>query len=834
MPSSHTAEPVASLSGTMPPACAQDIQAIGRFIRTRVEEDALAPPAAPPDFNAVFLTGATGFLGRFLLRDLLQQNRERVVHCLVRATDTDHGGERVRSAMQQAHIWDEDFRPRIRVWKGNLVEHQFGLEDADFAHLCRRIDAVYHSAADVALTGSYASLRAANVMSLRQVLDLCLKVSFKPLFFISTLGVFPQYFSGFTKEFADARIETHMQPDLASMKHMFPLGLSGYPWSKLTAEQILLTAQQAGLPLAIFRLSQTGISTTGFVDENDIKTRLFAALTDVGARPRGMVFEWNTEPVDVHSKVVTDISLNPCRRYTIYHNCNPSLLYGGLSPADFGFYHREVSYAAFKRLCLAKGSNSPLHRYWPLCDYFEPYWFSHREPRNSQPISDRAIREDCPGPIKWPGLLTLLRRTDDWVRSHRTEWPHPHAVGRLDFDHLMAEGERYAERQGVSHREAFPDWLRTGLHQLVAALQAPEAQILDSAKTGMALELSLGLRSNARLTAERNEYPGIADVEIVQPVFIVGINRTGTTLLHCLLSRDPRFRVLRGFEMVALEPISSELDEAEGTSDDRRIQLVEDVIEASGLVQLFSGLHHIDPTEPEEEISLLRMSFHSWANAVRYHVPAYARWLADADMSSPYRHLHRGTLARHAYSDQLRESQKRQWLLKMPFHLMELEALLQAYPDAVFIQTHRLPAQFMGSWNSLVERVRSLYMEPLPRHKLGSEHLALMSRMMDRAVAFRLAHPELEHRWFDLSYYDLVQEPLAMVKIAYDHFGWELEAQAEAAMDSWLEQQSARRRGEQRHQYDLADYGLSPKEVDAAFARYRDFVFDRAIHQTRL
>lgn len=834
MPSSHTAVPVAPLAGTMPPACEQDILAMRRFIRNRVSEEVLAPPAAAPDFKEVFLTGATGFVGRFLLRDLLQQDKSRVVHCLVRAANADQGFERVCGAMQEAGIWDESFGPRLRVWAGELVENRFGLASSDFTGLCRQIDAVYHVAADVALAASYVNVRTTNVEGLRSVLDLCLSLRFKHLFFISTLGVFPQYFCGFAKEFRDSRIETQMQPDPDNMKRVFPLGLSGYPWTKLTAEQILLIAQRAGLPLAIFRLPQTATSTTGFANADNIMARLFAAMADVEARPRGTVFEWNTEPADVHSKVIADISLNPRRKYTIYHCCNPSLLYGELEPGDFGFYHREVSYTAFKQLCLAKGASSPLHGLWPLFDHFEPYWFHQREPKDSQPICDRAIREDCPSPIKWPGLLTLLQRADDWVRSHPGEWPHPRPESRLDFDSLMSQGDRYAQRLETTHDEAFPDWILTGLDQLVAALQAPAAQILESARTGVVLELSRALRNNARLAAERIQHPGIAETDIVQPVFIVGTHRTGTTLLHRLLSRDPRFRVLRAFETVQAAEISAEHDGIAGTPDDPRIKYLEDSLQASGLVKLFSDLHYIDPNEPEEEITLLRMSFHSWTNVVRYHVPSYACWLGKVDMSVPYRHHHRGILQRHAYVDRLQQEPPRQWLLKMPFHLMALDALIQTYPDALFIQTHRSPRQFMGSWNSLVERVRSLVMEPLSSHEQGREHLALTSDMMDRAMDFRLAHPELEHRWLDLSYYDLVQDPLATVEIVYDHFRWNLEPRPVAAMDDWLIQQSSRRRSEPRHRYELADYGLTPGDVDKAFARYRDFITDRGIHQPRL
>ena len=144
-------------------------------------------------------------------------------------------------------------------------------------------------------------------------------------------------------------------------------------------------------------------------------------------------------------------------------------------------------------------------------------------------------------------------------------------------------------------------------------------------------------------------------------------------------------------------------------------------------------------------------------------------------MRPAYR-FHRHVLQHLTHVDHVRQIPPAQWLLKMPFHLMELEALIQTYPDALFIQTHRAPHQFTGSWNSLVERLRSLTAAPLPLREQGLEQLALVSGMMDRAVDFRLAHPELEDRWLDLSYYDLVRGPMAVVEAVYDHVGWKSEA----------------------------------------------------------
>ena len=89
---------------------------------------------------------------------------------------------------------------------------------------------------------------------------------------------------------------------------------------------------------------------------------------------------------------------------------------------------------------------------------------------------------------------------------------------------------------------------------------------------------------------------------------------------------------------------------------------------------------------------------------------------------------------------------------------------------------------------------------------------------------FRRSHPELEDRWIDVSYYDLVQDPMAVVADVYDRRGWPIEPEAFDAMEIWLDEQMERRRTEKRHTYDIADYGLTREKIDEAFARYLDFL----------
>jgi len=136
----------------------------------------------------------------------------------------------------------------------------------------------------------------------------------------------------------------------------------------------------------------------------------------------------------------------------------------------------------------------------------------------------------------------------------------------------------------------------------------------------------------------------------------------------------------------------------------------------------------------------------------------------------------------------------------------------------------------MGSWNSLVERARSVVMKPLSGDKTGAEQLAFMSEMLNGATRFRSAHPELEHRWVDVAYVDLIRDPMKVVRDIYSRFGWPLEQTAVNEMEDWLSWQEDLRRREKRHSYLLKDFGLTAGQVNAAFAPYLDFATARGIH----
>ncbi len=825
--SSASQHPVPPLAGTLPPECERDLTALRRVVRTALEDASPLDPVSPADFRHVLVTGATGFVGRFLVRDLLAHESELTVHCVVRAESAERGFERLRANMQHAETWDDAFASRIQVYAGDVSLPRFGLPEADFGRLCREIDAVYHLAADPNLVASYRSLRQVNALGVREVLRLCLSNRLKHLFHVSTMGVFPEYVFSFAGEYRDCHIGDHAQPDLGRMKRVMPLGLLGYAWSKLVAEQAVLFAHQVGLPAAVFRFGQTTMASTGYAQSDTPPQLVFAAAVQVGMIPQGFTMRATDDPADTLTSMCTDISMNVNRRFTVYSCCNNEPSYRAMQLAEFGLDYPEVPYAVFKRACQAHGDASPMARSWPLFDHFGPYWFRGSETVQTLPVSDRAIREDCPGDINWPGPLTRYVRYNRWVRDREEEWPQAIPQLGVSLDNVLNQARRYARDNGVSFDTTYPEWMLEGLARLVEGFNAPEAGLLAKRIGHCVFDLCRILRNNAELAGERMRLPEIGRQPIERPVFIVGINRTGTTFLHRLLARDRRFWALRAYEYV--EPVIPDGDYATvvGTPRDPRRIKAADVFAAAGIVDTLAGLHHAGLDEPEEDIPILRLSLKTWVFATRYRLPRYERWLEESGTREAY-HVHRRTMQHYNYQRRAcHPGSQGQWIFKMPTHLMELGALLEAYPDALFIQTHREPVEFMGSWCSLVERFRSEISEPRPREELATEQLKAMSRMLDRAVGFRQSHPELEERWHDVSFYDLVRDPIAVVGGIYRRFGWSMEPRSVEAMKTWFWKQEEHRRAETRHSYDIADYGLTEGMVNDAFGRYREFAAGR-------
>ncbi|WP_312871031.1 thioester reductase domain-containing protein [Streptomyces lonarensis] len=260
----------------------------------------------------ILLTGATGFLGAFLLRDLCRTT-DATVHCLVRASDESEAFKRLQASLEWYQVWDDIVPSRLSVVVGDLARPRFGLDEDAFDHLARRTDVVVHNGAQVNWLQPYAALKAANVLGTVEVLRLAARHRTTPVHYVSTVGVFDG-----------------ARADGAPLRPSDPTGppeklASGYLRSKWVAEGIVGLARQRGLPVSITRVDVvSGDRVNGACQTRDFVWLSLKGLIQARAVPQGTGGRFHLLPVDHVSAAITEIAANPGTHDGTYHLYNPN------------------------------------------------------------------------------------------------------------------------------------------------------------------------------------------------------------------------------------------------------------------------------------------------------------------------------------------------------------------------------------------------------------------------------------------------------------------------------------------------------------------------------
>jgi hypothetical protein len=316
------------------------------------------------------------------------------------------------------------------------------------------------------------------------------------------------------------------------------------------------------------------------------------------------------------------------------------------------------------------------------------------------------------------------------------------------------------------------------------------------------------LRNLRHLQDHVDAHPEVGGRSLAGAVVVTGLPRTGTTLLHNLLALDPAARVLRFWEALHPVPPGAGGPPAEA----RQAQAARWLDGFYGLVPEFRSIHPATPTGPEECDALLQNTFASQHFDDMFDARDYSAWLAGAPLTDEYGH----------YALQLRVLSASTpaapaWTLKSPSHLGHLEALVGALPRCTVVICHRQPRQAVASYASLVHTLRRAYSDTVSAPAVGRQALARTTTSMRRALELRRT-AAAGTTFVDVSYPELVRDPVGAVRGVYRDLGRPLDTGVEEHVRRWAAANPQHRHGP--HRYDLAAFGLTADEIDAAFEPY--------------
>jgi amino acid adenylation domain-containing protein/thioester reductase-like protein len=273
-----------------------------------------ADPAIQTAPQHILLTGATGFLGAFLLDELLRQTTAQI-YCLTRGATIAQAKQKLLDNLDRFALSAVGQESRIVPLLGDLAQPSLGLTPSEFAMLVSTIDVIYHNGALVNLIYPYTAMRAANVVGTQTILQLASQQRLKPVHFVSTLDVFhsPAY----------ADVPSLLEND--PLRHWHGLK-NGYAQSKWVAERLVMAAHDRGIPTCIYRIGMiTSHSQTGVGKSDDLVGRMIKGFIQMGGAP-AIDLSLSFTPVDYVSQAIVQLSQQPALWGQAFHLVTPHVL----------------------------------------------------------------------------------------------------------------------------------------------------------------------------------------------------------------------------------------------------------------------------------------------------------------------------------------------------------------------------------------------------------------------------------------------------------------------------------------------------------------------------
>lgn len=374
---------------------------------------------------------------------------------------------------------------------------------------------------------------------------------------------------------------------------------------------------------------------------------------------------------------------------------------------------------------------------------------------------------------------------------------------KLDPAALIADARRKTRLEDFDAADGFPE----AFERVVRSFE-DEAGLSLLGRIAARIDLVRLLATRLQLVEDRRRHPDVAASPVHRPLFVTGLPRTGTTLLHGLLAQDPANRAPLHWESLSPPPLGRARQESERRAEAAARQLRW----FHRLNPDIKRMHPVGARLPEECLIITSHSFLSFQFQTTHYVPSYQAWLEAHDLRASY-DWHRRFLQHLQW-----RGRGERWILKAPAHLFGLPALFASYPDAGVIFTHRDPTEVAASLASLTTNLRDTFSETVDARTVGPEMTERWARGMYKALDDRDAGCGPAKQFYDVRYVDLMRDPIGTVRALYTYFDLPFTPGAETRMRRFLAENPKDKHG--RHAYTLEDFGL---DRDRERERYRKY-----------
>ncbi len=381
------------------------------------------------------------------------------------------------------------------------------------------------------------------------------------------------------------------------------------------------------------------------------------------------------------------------------------------------------------------------------------------------------------------------------------------AVDRFNQDTLVRQACDWAGSDDFGADFDEKETWREGLDLLCEGFGG-EARLNDLGVEIAALDIVRALKNRLQVVDWRKKHPEVAQQRIERPIFIVGQPRTGTTILFDLLAQDPQLRPPLTWEVDTPLPVP----QPDTYETDPRIAETQAGLEMSEqIIPGFMSWHPMGAQVGQECVRITASQFCSMIFSVQYRLPTYYRWLLyEADHRQAYR-WHR------IFLQHLQSGVGGQWLLKSPAHLWTLDSLVETYPDAVVVQTHRDPLTVIASISALTNHLRRMASDETSIADCAMQSCEEIVVGLQRGMALRESLPP--GQVIDVQFTDFMRDPFATIRSLYGRMNRELTPIAEQRMRDHLAAHPGDGGG---GRYCWADTGLDAEQLREQVTAYQE------------